>query len=229
MKVTPFTSYHIAAGAKMAEFAGYNMPIEFSGIKDEHATVRNGAGVFDVSHMGEIWVKGENALALLQKIMSNDCSKLYDGKVLYSCMPNGQGGIVDDVLVYRFSETKYMLCVNAANIAKDWAHILKYGEQFGMREGVELENASDRICQLAIQGPLAMKIVQKMCAEPVEDMEYYTFRQMEVAGCDSILSITGYTGAGGCEIYLHNADAEKMWNALWAAGEEYGLKNIGLQ
>ena len=146
MKVTPFTSYHIAAGAKMAEFAGYNMPIEFSGIKDEHATVRNGAGVFDVSHMGEIWVKGSNALALLQKIMSNDCSKLYDGKVLYSCMPNGQGGIVDDVLVYRFSETKYMLCVNAANIAKDWAHILKYGEQFGMREGVELENASDRIC-----------------------------------------------------------------------------------
>ena len=228
MKVTPFTNYHIAAGAKMAEFAGYNMPIEFSGIKDEHATVRNGAGVFDVSHMGEIWVKGENALALLQKIMSNDCSKLYDGKVLYSCMPNGQGGIVDDVLVYRFSETKYMLCVNAANVDKDWAHILKYGEQFGMKEGVELENASDRICQLAIQGPLAMKIVQKMCAEPVEDMEYYTFRQMDVAGCDSILSITGYTGAGGCEIYLHNTDAEKMWNALWAAGEEYGLKNIGL-
>ena len=212
----------------MAEFAGYNMPIEFSGIKDEHATVRNGAGVFDVSHMGEIWVKGENALPLLQKIMSNDCSKLFDGKVLYSCMPNGQGGIVDDVLVYRFSDTKYMLCVNAANVDKDWAHILKYGEQFGMREGVELENASDRICQLAIQGPLAMKIVQKMCDEPVEDMAYYTFRQMNVAGCDAILSITGYTGAGGCEIYLHNADAEKMWNAMWAAGEEFGLKNIGL-
>ena len=228
MKTTPFTNYHIAAGAKMAEFAGYNMPIEFSGIKDEHTTVRNGAGVFDVSHMGEIWVKGDKALELLQRIMSNDCSKLYDGKVLYACMPNGQGGIVDDVLVYRFSEKKYMLCVNAANVDKDWAHICKYGAELGMKEGEELENASDRICQLAVQGPLAMKIVQKMCSEEVESMEYYTFRQMEVAGCDAILSITGYTGAGGCEIYLHNADAERMWNALWAAGEEYGLKNIGL-
>ena len=228
MKTTPFTNYHIAAGAKMAEFAGYNMPIEFSGINDEHMTVRNGAGVFDVSHMGEIWVKGENALPLLQRIMSNDCSKLFDGKVLYSAMPNGKGGIVDDVLVYRFSETKYMLCVNAANVAKDWEHICREGEAFGMKEGVELENASDRICQLAIQGPLAMKIVQKMCNEPVEDMEYYTFRQMDVAGCNVILSITGYTGAGGCEIYMYNEDSERMWKALWEAGEEYGLKNIGL-
>ena len=228
MKTTPFTPYHIAAGAKMAEFAGYNMPIEFSGINDEHLTVRNGAGVFDVSHMGEIWVKGDNALALLQRIMSNDCSTLYDGKVLYSAMPNGRGGIVDDVLVYRFSATKYMLCVNAANVDKDWAHICEQGKAFGMTEGVELENASDRICQLAIQGPLAMKIVQKMCNEPVEDMVYYTFRQMEIAGCDTILSITGYTGAGGCEIYLHNTDAERMWKALWEAGEEFGLKNIGL-
>ena len=228
MKTTPFTKYHIAASAKMAEFAGYNMPIEFSGINDEHATVREKAGVFDVSHMGEIWVKGDNALALLQHIMSNDCSKLYDGKVLYSCMPNGKGGIVDDVLVYRFSDKKYMLCVNAANIDKDWAHICEQGKAFGMQEGVELENASDRICQLAVQGPLAMKIVQKMCDEPVEQMEYYTFRQMPVAGCDAILSITGYTGAGGCEIYLHNEDADRMWEALWSAGEEFGLKNIGL-
>lgn len=228
MKTTAFTKYHIANGAKMAEFAGYNMPIEFTGINDEHTTVREKAGVFDVSHMGEIWVKGKQALALLQHITTNDVAKLYDGKVQYSCMPNGRGGIVDDILVYRFSEEKYMLCVNAANVDKDWAHICEQGKAFGMEVGRELENASDRICQLAVQGPLAMKIVQKMCDEPVEQMEYYTFRQMKVAGCEAILSITGYTGAGGCEIYLYNEDADRMWEALWKAGEEFGLKNIGL-
>lgn len=228
MKTTPFTEYHIANGAKMAEFAGYNMPIEFTGINDEHMTVREKAGVFDVSHMGEIWVKGERALEFLQHITTNDVAKLYDGKVQYSCMPNGRGGIVDDVLVYRFSDTKYMLCVNAANIDKDWAHICEQGKAFGLEAGRELENASDRICQLAVQGPLAMKIVQKMCDEPVEQMEYYTFRQTKVAGCEAILSITGYTGAGGCEIYLYNEDADRMWKALWQAGEEFGLKNIGL-
>ena len=228
MKTTPFTEYHIANGAKMAEFAGYNMPIEFTGINDEHITVREKAGVFDVSHMGEIWVKGERALEFLQHITTNDVAKLYDGKVQYSCMPNGRGGIVDDILVYRFSDTKYMLCVNAANIDKDWAHICGQGKAFGLEAGRELENASDRICQLAVQGPLAMKIVQKMCDEPVEQMEYYTFRQTKVAGCEAILSITGYTGAGGCEIYLYNEDADRMWKALWQAGEEFGLKNIGL-
>lgn len=228
MKTTPFTEYHIANGAKMAEFAGYNMPIEFTGINDEHLTVRGKAGVFDVSHMGEIWIKGEHALEFLQHITSNDVAKLYDGKVQYSCMPNGKGGIVDDILVYRFSDTKYMLCVNAANIDKDWAHICEQGMAFGLEAGRELENASDRICQLAVQGPLAMKIVQKMCDEPVEQMEYYTFRQTKVAGCEAILSITGYTGAGGCEIYLYNEDAPRMWDALWKAGEEFGLKNIGL-
>lgn len=228
MKTTAFTKYHIANGAKMAEFAGYNMPIEFTGINDEHTTVREKAGVFDVSHMGEIWVKGKQALALLQHITTNDVAKLYDGKVQYSCMPNGRGGIVDDILVYRFSEEKYMLCVNAANVDKDWAHICEQGKAFGMEAGRELENASDRICQLAVQGPLAMKIVQKMCDEPVEQMEYYTFCQMKVAGCEAILSITGYTGAGGCEIYLYNEDADRMWEALWKAGEEFGLKNIGL-
>ena len=228
MKTTPFTEYHIANGAKMAEFAGYNMPIEFTGINDEHITVREKAGVFDVSHMGEIWVKGERALEFLQHITTNDVAKLYDGKVQYSCMPNGRGGIVDDILVYRFSGTKYMLCVNAANIDKDWAHICEQGKAFGLEAGRELENASDRICQLAVQGPLAMKIVQKMCDEPVEQMEYYTFRQTKVAGCEAILSITGYTGAGGCEIYLYNEDADRMWKALWQAGEEFGLKNIGL-
>ena len=228
MKTTVFTKYHIANGAKMAEFAGYNMPIEFTGINAEHMAVREGAGVFDVSHMGEIWVKGPQATALLQRITTNDVEKLFDGKVQYTCMPNGRGGIVDDILVYRVNEECYLLCVNAANIAKDWDHIVAEGKQFGMEAGKELYNASDEICQLAVQGPLAMKIVQKMCAEPVEEMEYYTFRHIEVAGCRAILSITGYTGSGGCEIYVANEDGDKLWEALWAAGEEYGLKNIGL-
>uniref|UniRef100_UPI003FED5F24 glycine cleavage system aminomethyltransferase GcvT n=1 Tax=Alistipes shahii TaxID=328814 RepID=UPI003FED5F24 len=230
MKTTVFTKYHIAAGAKMAEFAGYNMPIEFTGINDEHMAVRNGAGVFDVSHMGEIWAKGPRALDLLQRITTNDVSKLFDGKVQYTCMPNGRGGIVDDILVYRVDAETYMLCVNAANIDKDWKHICAEGKAFGMEagHGRELYNASDEICQLAVQGPLAMKIVQKMCAEPVEGMEYYTFKKMPVAGCDAILSITGYTGSGGCEIYVANEDGDKLWKALWEAGAEFGLKNIGL-
>ena len=198
MKTTVFTKYHIAAGAKMAEFAGYNMPIEFTGINDEHMAVRNGAGVFDVSHMGEIWVKGPRALDLLQRITTNDVSKLFDGKVQYTCMPNGRGGIVDDILVYRVDAETYMLCVNAANIDKDWKHICAEGKAFGMEagHGRELYNASDEICQLAVQGPLAMKIVQKMCDEPVEGMEYYTFKKMPVAGCDAILSITGLHRVG---------------------------------
>ena len=230
MKTTAFTKYHIAAGAKMAEFAGYNMPIEFTGINDEHMAVRNGAGVFDVSHMGEIWVKGPKALDLLQRITTNDVSKLFDGKVQYSCMPNGHGGIVDDILVYRVDAETYMLCVNAANIEKDWNHICAQGRAFGMAagHGKELYNASDEISQDAEPWPLAMKVVQKMCAEPVEDMEYYTFKKMKVAGCDAILSITGYTGSGGCEIYAANEDGDKLWKARWEAGREYGLKNIGL-
>ena len=209
MKTTVFTKYHIAAGAKMAEFAGYNMPIEFTGINDEHMAVRNGAGVFDVSHMGEIWVKGPRALDLLQRITTNDVSKLFDGKVQYTCMPNGRGGIVDDILVYRVDAETYMLCVNAANIDKDWKHICAEGKAFGMEagHGKELYNASD---------------------EMVEEMEYYTFKKMKVAGCDAILSITGYTGSGGCEIYVANEDGDKLWKALWEAGAEFGLKNIGL-
>lgn len=230
MKTTAFTKYHLAAGAKMAEFAGYNMPIEFTGINDEHQTVRQGVGVFDVSHMGEIWVKGPKAVELLQRITTNDVTKLYDGKVQYSCMPNGRGGIVDDILVYRFDAETYMLCVNAANTEKDWQHILAEGAKLGMEagHGKALYNASDEICQLAIQGPLAMKLVQKMCTIPVEQMEYYTFCKTEVAGCSAILSITGYTGSGGCEIYVANEDGDRLWEALWQAGEEFGLKNIGL-
>ena len=228
MKTTAFHKYHVAAGAKMAEFAGYDMPIEFTSINDEHLAVRQGAGVFDVSHMGEIWVKGPKALDLLQRITTNDVSKLFPGKVQYSCMPNGRGGIVDDILVYKFTDEKYMLCVNAANTDKDWAHICREGEAFGMRPGTELENASDNICQLTVQGPLAMKIAQKLVDHPVEQMPYYTFEQTEVAGCEAILSITGYTGSGGCEIYVANEDGDKLWKALWEAGAEYGLKNIGL-
>ncbi|MFI3323129.1 MAG: glycine cleavage system aminomethyltransferase GcvT [Rikenellaceae bacterium] len=228
MKTTPFTPFHIEAGAKMAEFAGYNMPIEFTGINNEHLAVRQGAGVFDVSHMGEIWVKGENALSLLQRITSNDVSKLYDGKVQYTAMPNGRGGIVDDILVYRIDAVTYMLCVNASNIEKDWAHIVEQGKAFGMEAGRELYNASDEICQLAIQGPKALEIVAQLCDDSILEMPYYTFRKMEVAGCSAILSITGYTGSGGCEIYIDNADGAKLWQALWAVGAEAGLQNIGL-
>ena len=229
MKNTPFTKYHIAAGAKMAEFAGYNMPIEFTGINAEHATVRNGVGVFDVSHMGEIWVKGPKALPFLQHITTNNVAALYDGKVQYSTLPNGKGGIVDDILVYRINEETYLLVVNAANIEKDWKHICQEGQAFGLTPGKELYNASDEIAQLAIQGPMAMKLVQKLCPAPVEELEFYTFVKTEVAGIkDAILSATGYTGAGGCEIYVANEDADKLWEAMWKAGEEFGLQNIGL-
>lgn len=230
MKTTVFTKYHIEVGAKMAEFAGYNMPVDFTGINSEHLAVRENVGVFDVSHMGEIWVKGPRALDLLQRITTNDVSKLTNGKVQYTCMPNGRGGIVDDILVYRIDEQTYLLCVNASNIDKDWAHICQYGEEFGMEvgSGKELYNASDEICQLAIQGPMAMKLVQKLCEEDVEDMKYYTFKKMNVAGCDAILSTTGYTGSGGCEIYVANEDGDKLWSALWSAAEGFDLKNIGL-
>lgn len=229
MKNTPFTRYHLAAGAKMAEFAGYNMPIEFTGINDEHMAVRERAGVFDVSHMGEIWVKGPKALDFLQHITSNNVAALYDGKVQYTVLPNGKGGIVDDILVYRIDRETYLLVVNAANIEKDWNHICREGEKFGLTPGKELYNASDEIAQLAVQGPLAMKIVQEMCPQPVEDLQYYTFVKTDVAGIkDAILSITGYTGSGGCEIYIANQDAPRLWEALWKAGEKHGLQNIGL-
>ena len=229
MKTTAFTSYHIANGARMAEFAGYNMPIEFSGIADEHVAVREKAGLFDVSHMGEIWVKGPNALAFLQHVTTNDVSVLYDGKIQYSCFPNGRGGIVDDLLVYRINEETYLLVVNASNVQKDWDFLCAHAGKFGITPGKELYNASDEIAQVAIQGPLAMKLVQKLCSEPVEDMEYYTFKKVELAGIkEAILSITGYTGSGGCEIYVANEDAAKLWDAIWKVGPEFGLKNIGL-
>lgn len=229
MKQTPFTHYHIAAGAKMAEFAGYNMPIEFSGITLEHHAVREGAGVFDVSHMGEIWVKGERAFDFLQYVTSNDVAKLYDGRVQYSCLPNGQGGIVDDILVYRIDALCYLLVVNASNIDKDYQHLASIAPRFGLREGVELYNASDEIAQLAVQGPLAMQIIQEITQEPIMQMSYYTFTKCTIANIpNAILSITGYTGSGGCEIYVANQDAPKLWEALWEAGAKHGLQNIGL-
>lgn len=230
MKTTPFTKYHIKNGARMAEFAGYNMPIEFSGINDEHHTVREKAGVFDVSHMGEIWVKGPRAIDFLQHVTSNNVAALYDGKIQYSCLPNGRGGIVDDILVYRINAETFLLVVNAANTDKDWKHLCKEGEAFGLTPGKELYNASDEIAQLAVQGPLAMQIIQKLCPKAdVEHLEYYTFIKTEVAGIkDAIVSATGYTGAGGCEIYVANEDADTLWAALWKAGADMGLKNIGL-
>lgn len=230
MKTTPFTPYHIRNGARMAEFAGYDMPIEFTGINDEHAAVRTRAGVFDVSHMGEIWIKGPRALDLLRYVGSNDAASLYDGKIQYSCLPNGRGGIVDDILVYRIDAETYLLVVNAANVEKDWNHLVAAGERFGLRPGRELYNASDEIAQLAVQGPLAMRIVQRLCpAADLGKLAYYTFVKTEVAGiADAIVSATGYTGAGGCEIYVANEDAPRLWEALWKAGERDGLQNIGL-
>ncbi len=229
MKTTPFTHFHEALGAKMAEFAGYNMPIEYSGIKNEHNTVRKGVGVFDVSHMGEIWIKGPKAFELVQKLTSNDIATLVDGKILYTVMPNDKGGVVDDLLVYRFSNEKYLLVVNAANIEKDWEWIVKHGEAMGMTAGKDIENASEKTCQLAIQGPLALKVMQKLTSEPVVDMEYYTFKTIPFAGIKEVIfSITGYTGSGGCEIYAYNEDADKLWNAVFEAGKEEGILPIGL-
>jgi len=224
MKHTAFTSFHEAMGAKMVPFAGFYMPVQYEGLNAEHETVRKGVGVFDVSHMGEFWVKGPKALEFVQWVTSNDASKLSDGKVQYSCFPNDKGGIVDDLLVYRVDAETYLLVVNAANIDKDWAWCNSQNKM-----GATLYNASDEISQLAIQGPLALKAMQKLTDTPILDMEYYTFKKVTFAGIkDVILSTTGYTGAGGCEIYFANEDAPKIWEAVFAAGAEFGIKPIGL-
>ena len=229
MKNTVFTEKHIALGAKMAPFAGYNMPIQYKGINEEHACVREKVGVFDVSHMGEIWVKGPQALAFLQYVSSNDASVLFPGKAQYTCFPNGKGGIVDDFIVYCFSTEKYLMAVNAANIEKDWNHLCAIAPKFGLEVGRDLVNASDATCQLAIQGPKAMEVMQKLCQEDILSMEYYTFKQLEVAGIpDAILSTTGYTGSGGCEVYVPNEYGDRLWNAVFTAGEPYGIQPIGL-
>jgi aminomethyltransferase len=226
---TAFTDYHIRAGAKMLAFAGYNMPVEYTGITNEHLCVCEKAGVFDVSHMGEIWVKGANALALVQYVTSNDAAALVPGKIQYSAFLNGKGGIVDDLLVYCIDAQTYLLVVNAANIKKDWDFLCTHAARFNITPGKELYNASGEICQLAVQGPLALKAIQKICNEDILSMSYYTFKKLTVAGIpNAILSITGYTGAGGCEIYVANEDGARLWNAVFEAGKEFGLQPIGL-
>lgn len=231
MKNTPFLKFHEALGARIIPFAGYNMPVEYSGITDEHMTVREKVGVFDVSHMGEFWVNGPRALEFLQYVTSNDVSVLTDGKVQYTCFPNGKGGIVDDLLVYRFSKEKYLLVVNASNIEKDWAWCVQNAARFGITAGPgkDMNNASDGTAQLAVQGPLALAAMQNLTSEKITDMEYYTFKVLKFAGIpDVILSTTGYTGAGGCEIYVRNADAPRLWEEVFKAGADYGIKPIGL-
>lgn len=227
IKNTPFSNKHIALGAKMAPFAGYNMPISYTGINDEHAAVRRNAGVFDVSHMGEFILKGEKALDLIQRVTSNDASKLKAGQAQYSCLPNETGGIVDDLLVYCIEENKvYMLVVNASNIEKDWNWIVKHN-----MDKVEMHNISDKTCLLAIQGPNATKILQPLTDMDILNLKYYTFTKGKFAGVENVLvSATGYTGAGGVEIYFEDNDgaADKIWDAIFAAGGPQGLKPIGL-
>lgn len=224
MKNTVITHKHIALGAKMVPFAGFNMPVSYSGLNDEHLAVRNSVGIFDVSHMGEFMLKGEKALALIQLVTSNDASKLTDKKVQYTCLPNDKGGIVDDLLVYRWDANEYYLVVNASNIEKDWNWIMKHNTF-----GVEMKNMSDDLSLFAVQGPKAIAVLQKLTDIDLSKMEYYSFDAGKVAGCDDvIISNTGYTGARGFEIYVWNKDAEKMWDAIMEAGKEFGIKPIGL-
>ncbi len=224
MLTTALTDLHIALGAKMVPFAGYNMPVSYKGLNEEHLTVRNGVGVFDVSHMGEFRLKGDKALNLIQLVTSNDASKLTDGKIQYSCLPNDKGGIVDDLLVYRINEKEYFLVVNASNIEKDWNWISKHNSF-----GVEMINESNDWSLLAVQGPKAILALQKLTKVNLSQMEYYTFCSDEMAGISNvIISNTGYTGAGGFEIYIKNKDAKAMWEAIFNAGEEFGIKPIGL-
>ena len=224
MRNTALSHKHIELGAKMVPFAGYNMPVQYEGVNAEHLAVRNGVGVFDVSHMGEFILRGPNALALIQKFSSNDASVLFDGKVQYTCMPNGKGGIVDDLLIYRVSENEYFLVVNASNIEKDWAWISSLNDL-----GVEMENVSDAYSLLAVQGPKAALALQELTDIALSDMVYYTFKHGNFAGVENVLiSATGYTGSGGFEIYVKNEDAEKVWAALFIAGAAFGIKPIGL-
>ena len=227
MRTTPFTEKHIALGAKMAEFAGYNMPISYSGINDEHQAVRTNAGVFDVSHMGEFILKGEGALDLIQRVTSNDASKLLNGQAQYSCLPIENAGIVDDLLVYCIEQNKvYMLVVNASNIEKDWEWIMRHNTG-----NVEMHNISYKTALLAIQGPNATKILQPLTPIDILNMKYYTFAKGVFAGVENVLvSATGYTGSGGVEIYFEDKDgaADKIWNAIFEIGGPQGLKPIGL-
>ncbi len=224
MKKLALDKVHREAGAKMVPFAGYEMPLQYTSLKDEHITVREGVGVFDVSHMGEFILRGEKAVDLIQKVSTNDASKLVPGKVQYSCMPNGKGGIVDDLLIYCLDEKTYMLVVNASNIEKDWNWIQEHNEF-----GVEMEDISDRTSLLAVQGPKAVEALKDLTSMDLEGMSYYTFEKGEFAGCKNVLvSATGYTGAGGFELYFDNEVAEKIWNAVMEAGVKVGIKAAGL-
>lgn len=224
MKNTALTQIHQDLGAKLVPFAGYNMPVQYEGVIVEHETVRNGVGVFDVSHMGEFELKGENALALIQKISTNDASVMLDGKAQYSCMPNGKGGIVDDLIIYRISQNHYFLVVNASNIEKDWNWISSHNDL-----GVEMTNLSDDYSLLAIQGPKAAEAMQQLTSIDLSAMVYYTFQYGTFAGIDQVMiSATGYTGSGGFELYVKNEHAEELWNRIFEAGEKFGIKPIGL-
>ena len=215
---------HIDLGAKMVSFAGYNMPIKYSGVVEEHMAVRTGVGVFDVSHMGEFFLKGKGALDLIQKISSNDAAKMEIGKAQYSCMPNESGGIVDDLITYRIAEEEYMLVVNASNIEKDWKWILSHND-----ENVEMTNKSESISLLAVQGPKAITTLQKITEVDLSSIPYYSFVQGKMAGVDNvIISATGYTGSGGFELYVNNDKAEALWDAVMEAGKEEGILPIGL-
>jgi len=224
LKKTALTNVHEKLGAKMVPFAGYLMPVSYEGINAEHETVRKGVGVFDVSHMGEFILKGADALDLIQRVTSNDASKLFDGKAQYSCLPNNNGGIVDDLLVYRIDDKTYMLVVNASNIEKDWNWIVKHNTK-----NVEMHNISDKTSLLAVQGPKAAEVLQPLTDMDLKSMEYYTFKKGKFAGIDNILiSATGYTGAGGFELYFENANAEHIWKKIFESGAAYGIKPIGL-
>jgi aminomethyltransferase len=224
MKNTALYEKHVALGAKIVPFAGYNMPVQYEGVNIEHETVRNGVGVFDVSHMGEFVLRGPNAMALIQKFSSNDASVLFDGKAQYSCMPNGKGGIVDDLIIYRVNQNEYFIVVNASNIEKDWNWIS------GMNDlGVEMENLSDEYSLLAIQGPKAAEAMQSLTDVNLSEMVYYTFSHGKFAGIDNVMiSATGYTGSGGFEIYVRNEHIEHVWDEVFRAGEAHGIKPIGL-
>ena len=224
MKNTALTQKHQDLGAKLVPFAGYNMPVQYEGVTVEHETVRNGVGVFDVSHMGEFELKGENALALIQKVSTNDASVLIDGKAQYSCMPNGNGGIVDDLIIYRISQNHYFLVVNASNIEKDWNWISSHNDL-----GVEMTNLSNDYSLLAIQGPKAAEAMQQLTSIDLSAMVYYTFQYGTFAGIENVMiSATGYTGSGGFELYVKNEHAEQLWNRIFEAGEKFGIKPIGL-
>jgi len=224
MRNTALTQKHIDLGAKMVPFAGYNMPVQYEGVNAEHETVRNAVGVFDVSHMGEFVLRGPNALALIQKFASNDASLLFDGKAQYSCMPNGKGGIVDDLIIYRVNAEEYFIVVNASNIEKDWNWISSHNDL-----GVEMENLSDQYSLLAIQGPKAAEAMQSLTEIDLSNMTYYTFQHGTFAGIDNIMiSATGYTGSGGFEVYVKNEDANQVWDAVFSAGADFGIKPIGL-